>query len=146
MWSCRGATIQRELENGGRGLAIVGVVAGQRLVKILRAEKYLACDLVICKVWKLENGGRGLAIVGVVAGQRLVKTLRAEKDLACDLVICKVWKLAIMCSYSLLAVSKANIQSKSRRELFIHATVLLNQEFIGVPQGCERSLNVHIAS
>jgi hypothetical protein len=49
----KGAAIQRGLEHGSRGIAIVGVVTRQLLVKTLQAGKDLACALVICKVWKL---------------------------------------------------------------------------------------------
>jgi hypothetical protein len=51
--SWKGATIERGLEHGSRGIAIVGAVARQLLVKTRRAGKDLACALVNCKVWKL---------------------------------------------------------------------------------------------
>jgi hypothetical protein len=49
----KGAAIQRRLEHGSRGIAIVGVVTRQLPVNTLRAGKYLACALAICKVWNL---------------------------------------------------------------------------------------------
>jgi hypothetical protein len=47
------AAIQRGLKHGSRGIAIVGAITRQLLVKTLWARKDLACALVICKVWKL---------------------------------------------------------------------------------------------
>jgi hypothetical protein len=54
-FSCKGATTQRELEYGSRGIAIVGAVTRQLLVKILRAGTDLVCALVNCKLWKLAT-------------------------------------------------------------------------------------------
>jgi hypothetical protein len=47
MHSWKGAAIQRELEHGNRGIATVGAVTRQLLVKTLQS-----CALVICKVWR----------------------------------------------------------------------------------------------
>jgi hypothetical protein len=44
--------LQRELELGSRGIAIVGAVTRQLLVKTLGAGKDLASALVICKIWR----------------------------------------------------------------------------------------------
>jgi hypothetical protein len=49
----KGAAIQRGLEHGSRGIAIVGAVKRQLLVKTLQAGKHLGCVLVICKAWIL---------------------------------------------------------------------------------------------
>jgi hypothetical protein len=51
--SWKGVTILRGLESGSRGIAIVGTVIRQLLVKRLLAGKDLARAVVICKVWKL---------------------------------------------------------------------------------------------
>jgi hypothetical protein len=50
LFSWKGAAILRGLEYGSRGIAIVGTVTRQLLVKTLRAAKDLVCALVICKV------------------------------------------------------------------------------------------------
>jgi hypothetical protein len=50
--SWKGAAIQRGLERGNEGIAIVKPVTRQLLVKTVRAGKDLACALVICKVWR----------------------------------------------------------------------------------------------
>jgi hypothetical protein len=50
--SWKGATIPRGIESGGRGIAIVGAITRQLLVKRLHAGKGLARALVICIVWK----------------------------------------------------------------------------------------------
>jgi hypothetical protein len=46
----KGASMQRELEHGSRGIAFGGAVARQLLVKTPWSGKYLACALVICKM------------------------------------------------------------------------------------------------
>jgi hypothetical protein len=50
--SWKGASIQRGLERGSTGIAIVGAVTRQLLVKTLRAGKDLACITANCKLWK----------------------------------------------------------------------------------------------
>jgi hypothetical protein len=52
-FSWKGATIQRGLEHRSRGIAIVGAITRQLLVKTLGAGKDLICALVNSKVWKL---------------------------------------------------------------------------------------------
>jgi hypothetical protein len=47
--SWKGVAIQRRLEPGSRGIAIVGAITRQLLVKTLRAGKDLPCALEICK-------------------------------------------------------------------------------------------------
>jgi hypothetical protein len=49
----KGAAIQRGLEHGCRGTAVVGAVTRQLLVKAQRAGKDLICAVVNCKVWEL---------------------------------------------------------------------------------------------
>jgi hypothetical protein len=49
----KGTAIQRGLERRRRGIATVGAVNRQLLVKTLQAGKDLACAAVNCKVWKL---------------------------------------------------------------------------------------------
>jgi hypothetical protein len=51
--SWMGATIQRGPEHRSRGIAIVGAVTRQLLVKTLQAGRDLACGVVNCKVWRL---------------------------------------------------------------------------------------------
>jgi hypothetical protein len=54
--SWKRAAIQRGTEHGSRGIAIVGAVTRQLLVKTLRDGKDLAYTLMICEVWKLAIG------------------------------------------------------------------------------------------
>jgi hypothetical protein len=48
-----GAAIHREFEPGSRGIAIVTSRYQATTGEDMQAGKYLACALVICKVWKL---------------------------------------------------------------------------------------------
>jgi hypothetical protein len=54
-FSWKGAAIQRGLEHGSRGIAIVAAVTRQLLMKALQAGKDLVCAVVICKVWTLTK-------------------------------------------------------------------------------------------
>jgi hypothetical protein len=51
-FSGKRVAIQRQLVFGSRGIAIVGAITRQQLVKTLGVGKDLACALVICEVWK----------------------------------------------------------------------------------------------
>jgi hypothetical protein len=53
LFNWKGATIQKGIGHGKRGIATVGAITRQLLVKTLQAGKDLACALEICKVWKL---------------------------------------------------------------------------------------------
>jgi hypothetical protein len=50
--SWKGAAVQKGLQHGSRGIAIVKAVIRKRLANILQAGKDLACAAVIFKVWK----------------------------------------------------------------------------------------------